>query len=30
LLQVTAEILQRYLQLEASLLLGWLMKFPGA
>jgi hypothetical protein len=27
--QVTAEILQRYLELEASLLLGWLMKFPG-
>jgi hypothetical protein len=27
---VTAEILQRYLEMEASLLLGWLMKFPGA
>jgi hypothetical protein len=27
--QVTAEILQRYLEMEASLLLGWLMKFPG-
>lgn len=26
---VTVEILQRYLELEASLLLGWLMKFPG-
>ncbi|KAF6255296.1 hypothetical protein COO60DRAFT_1471217 [Scenedesmus sp. NREL 46B-D3] len=27
--KVTAEILQRYLEMEASLLLGWLLKFPG-